>query len=86
VVLEEMDYAKLKNKIMKWKKRVAGETRPEFSSEEELMPQFNTVGSRKKPNKLLNDGAKQSSNRDQNIKKSQIHNQAKERTEQGSIQ
>jgi hypothetical protein len=50
------------------------------------MAQFNAVGSHKKPNKSLNDGVKHNSNRDQNINKSQIHNQAKERIEQGSIQ
>jgi hypothetical protein len=32
-VLEDMGYAKLKNKVMISKKRVVGETGPEFSSE-----------------------------------------------------
>jgi hypothetical protein len=40
VVMEDMDYAELKNKYVKLKKRVAGETGPELSSEEELMAQF----------------------------------------------
>jgi hypothetical protein len=43
VVMEDVDYAELKNKIVKPKKRVAGETGPELSSEEELMAQFSTV-------------------------------------------
>jgi hypothetical protein len=47
VVMEDMDYAELKNKFVKTKKRVAGETGPELSSEEELMAQFSTVRSRK---------------------------------------
>jgi hypothetical protein len=47
VVMEVMDYAELKNKFMKPKKRVAGETGPELSSEEELRAQFSTVRSRK---------------------------------------
>jgi hypothetical protein len=47
VVMEEMDYAELKNKFVKPKKRVAGETRFELSSEEELMTKFSTVRNRK---------------------------------------
>jgi hypothetical protein len=47
-VMEDMDYAELKNKFVKPKKRVAGETWPELSSEEELMAQFSTVRSRRK--------------------------------------
>jgi hypothetical protein len=47
VVMEDMDYAELKSKFVKPKKRVAGETGPELSSEEELMAQFSTVRSRK---------------------------------------
>jgi hypothetical protein len=47
VVMEDMDYAELKNKFVKPKKRVAGETLPELSSEEELMAKFSTVRSRK---------------------------------------
>jgi hypothetical protein len=47
VVMEDMDYAELKNKFFKPKKRVAGEPGPELSSGEELMAQFNTVRSRK---------------------------------------
>jgi hypothetical protein len=47
VVMEDMDYAELKNKFVKPKKTVAGETGPELSSEEELMAQFSTVRSRK---------------------------------------
>jgi hypothetical protein len=45
--MEDMDYAELKNKFVNPKKRVAGETGPELSSEEELMAQFSTVRSRK---------------------------------------
>jgi hypothetical protein len=82
VVMEDME----KNKVMKSKKRVAGETGPGFSSEEELMAQFSTVKSRKKPKKSVNDDVKQSSDRDRNVNKSQIHSQAKERVEEGSIQ
>jgi hypothetical protein len=47
VVMDDMDYAELKNKFVKPKKRVAGETWPELSSEEELMAQLSTVRSRK---------------------------------------
>jgi hypothetical protein len=47
VVMEDMDYAELKNKFVKPMKRVAGETGPELSSEEELMAQFITVRNRK---------------------------------------
>jgi hypothetical protein len=36
VVMEGMDDAKVKNKVMKPKKRVAGEAGPELSSDEEL--------------------------------------------------
>jgi hypothetical protein len=37
VVMEDMDYAELKNKFVKPKKRVAGESGPQLSSEEELV-------------------------------------------------
>jgi hypothetical protein len=47
VVMEDMDYAELKNTFVKPNKGVAGETGPELSSEEELMAQFSTVRSRK---------------------------------------
>jgi hypothetical protein len=43
VVMKDMDHAKLKNKIVKQKKRVAGKTGPELSSEEELTAQFSAV-------------------------------------------
>jgi hypothetical protein len=43
LVTEDMDYAELKNKFVRPKKRVAGETGPELSSEEELMAQFSTA-------------------------------------------
>jgi hypothetical protein len=46
VVMEDMEYAELKNKFVKPKNRVAGETGLELSSEEELMAQFHTVRSR----------------------------------------
>jgi hypothetical protein len=45
--MEDMYYAELKNKFVRPKKRVVGETGPELSSEEELMVQFSTVRSRK---------------------------------------
>jgi hypothetical protein len=45
--MEDMDYVELKNKFVKLKNRVAGETGPELSSEEELMAQFSTMRSRK---------------------------------------
>jgi hypothetical protein len=47
VVMEDMNYAELKNKFVKPKKRFAGEAGPEISSEGELMAQFSTVRSRK---------------------------------------
>jgi hypothetical protein len=47
VVMEDMDYAELKNKFVKPKKWVAGETGPEFSSKEELMAKFSTARSHK---------------------------------------
>jgi hypothetical protein len=47
VVMEDMDYAELKNKFVKPKKRVAGETGPELSSEGKLKAKFSTVRSRK---------------------------------------
>jgi hypothetical protein len=59
-VMEDMDYAKLKNKFIKPKKMVEGQTVPELSSDEELRAKFSTV---KKPNKSVNDGAKRSSNK-----------------------
>jgi hypothetical protein len=47
VVIEDMDYAELKNKVVKPKKRVAGVTGSELSSEEDRMAQFSTMRSRK---------------------------------------
>jgi hypothetical protein len=47
VEMEDKDYAKLKNKDIKPKKRFAGKEGPELSSEEELMAQFSTVRRRK---------------------------------------
>jgi hypothetical protein len=60
-----MDYAKLKNKVIKRRKRVARETRPELSLSLSLSlrAQFSTVRNRKKPKKSTNDGIKQSSNK-----------------------
>jgi hypothetical protein len=84
-VMEDMDNAKLKNKVVKPKKRVAGKTGPELSSEEELKAKFSTVRGGKNPKKSVTDDVKQSSDEDQNINKSRNHNQAKERIEQGSI-
>jgi hypothetical protein len=43
--MEDMDYAELKNKFVKPKKSVAGETGPELSSEKELMAKYSTVRS-----------------------------------------
>jgi hypothetical protein len=50
---EDMDYAKVKNKVIKPKKRFAGETGPELSSEEELRTQISTVRNRKKNQRNL---------------------------------
>jgi hypothetical protein len=83
VEMEDKDYAKLRNRVVKPKKGVAGKAGPELSSEKELMVQFSTVSRRKKPKKSATDDVKQSSDTDQNINKSRNHNQAKERTEQG---
>jgi hypothetical protein len=47
LVMEDMDYAELKNKLVKPKKRVAGETGPELPSDEEQMADFSTPRSRK---------------------------------------
>jgi hypothetical protein len=47
VMMKDMVYAELKNKFVKPKKRAAGETGPEFSSEEELISKFSTMRSRK---------------------------------------
>jgi hypothetical protein len=83
VVMEDMEHAMVKDRVVIPKKMVAGETGLELSSEEDLMAQFSTVRSRKKQKKSLNDGVKQSSNKTQNTNKSQNHNQVKERIEQG---
>jgi hypothetical protein len=80
-----MDFATLRNKLKKSKKRVGGEIGPGFSSEEELASQFSTVSSRKNPKKSVNDSAKKSSDKDQNINKPQIHKQAKARVKEGSV-
>jgi hypothetical protein len=47
VVIEDMDYAKVKNKVIKPKERVGGETGPELSSGEELRALLSTVRNRK---------------------------------------
>jgi hypothetical protein len=47
MVMEDMDYAKVKNKFTKPNKSAAGETGPELSSDEELRVQFSTVINRK---------------------------------------
>jgi hypothetical protein len=73
VATEDMDYAKL----IKQKRRVAGETGPELSSDEELRAQLSTVRNSKNPKKSSNDGVKQSSNKKQYTNKSQDHNQAR---------
>jgi hypothetical protein len=52
VVMEGLDYAKLKNKGIKPKKKVIGETGPELSSNEKLRAQFSTVTNRKKQKNL----------------------------------
>jgi hypothetical protein len=71
VEMEDKDYAKLTNKVVKPKKKVAGKAGPEFSSEEKLMEQFSTVRRLKKPKKSVSDDVKQSSKRDQKTNKSQ---------------
>jgi hypothetical protein len=43
MVMGDNDYAKLKNKFIKPKKRVAGETGPQLSSEEELKAQSKEI-------------------------------------------
>jgi hypothetical protein len=86
VEMEDKDYAKLRNKVVKPKKKVAGKAGPELSSEKELMAQFSAVRGRKKPKKSVTDDLKQSSIADENRNKSWNHNQAKQRIEQGSIQ
>jgi hypothetical protein len=50
VEMEDKCYAKLRNKVVKPKKRVAGKAKPGLSSEEELKAQFSTVRSRKSQN------------------------------------
>jgi hypothetical protein len=86
VVMEDMDYAKVKNNVIKPKKGVAGETGAELSSDEELRTQFSTVRNRKKTKEYTNDSTKHSSNKNQNINKLQNDNHVKERIEQGLIQ
>jgi hypothetical protein len=54
VVMKDMDYATLKNKVMKPQKRVAGDTGPELSSDEELRAQFSTVRNDKKIKEIGN--------------------------------
>jgi hypothetical protein len=54
VVMEDMDHAMVKDKVIKPKKRVEGETGLELSSVEELTAQFSTVRSRKKQKKSSN--------------------------------
>jgi hypothetical protein len=51
------------NKVVKPKKRVAGETGSELSSDEELRAKFSTARNRKKPRKSTQDGVKQSKGR-----------------------
>jgi hypothetical protein len=82
VVMKNMDYAKVKNKVIKPKKRIAGGTGLELSLSEELRAQFSTK-IQKKPS---NDGVKQNCNKNQNIYISQNLNQSTERIEQGLIQ
>jgi hypothetical protein len=47
-----MDYAKVKNKVIKPKKRVVGETGPEYSSDEKMTAQFSTVRNHKNQRNL----------------------------------
>jgi hypothetical protein len=63
VEMADKDYAKLKNKVVKPKKRVAGKAGPELSLEEELVALSNTVRRRRKPKKSVTDDVKQSSER-----------------------
>jgi hypothetical protein len=53
VEMEDKDYAKLSNMVVKPKKRVARKAGPELSSEEELVAQFSTVRRSKKPKKSV---------------------------------
>jgi hypothetical protein len=45
--MEDRDYAKLRNMVVKPKKRVAGKAGPELSSEEDLMATFSTENTQK---------------------------------------
>jgi hypothetical protein len=68
MMMEDMDYATVKNKVIKPKKRVTGETGPELSSDEERRAQFSTVRNIKNPRKSTKDSVKQSSNKNRNNK------------------
>jgi hypothetical protein len=50
------------------------------------MAEFSTFKRRKKPRKVVTDDVKQSTHRHQNLNESRNHNEAKERTEEGTIQ
>jgi hypothetical protein len=78
--MEDMDHVKLKNKVVKPKKKVAGKTGPDLSSEDELMAKFSTVRSRNKPRKLVTEDVKQSTDTHKNLNESRNHNETKERT------
>jgi hypothetical protein len=84
--MEDTDYAKVKNIVSKPKKRIAGEKLRQLPSDEEWIAQFNTARNRKQKKTFLHDCVKQSSYKNQNINKSQKHNQTKGRLEQGLIQ
>jgi hypothetical protein len=53
VVMEDMDHEMVRNRVIKPKKTVAGETGLELSSEEELMAKFSTVRCCKKQKENL---------------------------------
>jgi hypothetical protein len=55
-------------------RRVVKEKVPELSSDEVLRAHFSTASNSKKPKKSLNPGIKQSSNKNQNVDKTQNHN------------
>jgi hypothetical protein len=82
VAMEDTDYA---SAVLRPNQRVAEETEPELSSDGELRLNFAPQGTLKRRRKSTDDGAKQSSNKNQNTNRSQKHNQAKGRVELGSV-
>jgi hypothetical protein len=58
VVMKDTDYEKVSNKVMKPRKRVAGERGPQFLSNEEFRAKFCTGRYRKNSMTSANDSAK----------------------------